>query len=289
MVLRQIVTGAMAFLLPSLLLSHQSGEAFYPSIEGWRISDSVRVFTAENLYSFIDGAADAYLMQDFDTLTVAYYTRGDTSVTAEIYRHRTEENAYGIYCQERTSAVEELPIGIEGYYAETVLNFVVGRTYVKLTSFTLGSREKEGLSTIAKAVAGTLDGTRNRPALFDCFPEEGQVRKSEKFVGRDFLGYTFFRRGYLVDYRIASTSFQIFLIQRDDSASCDSLLSAYTRRPAEAGIVNIRDPYWGNVMIERYGTTLIGLIGTIPKAAAAGLFDAVHTKIQHIRKSRHEK
>ncbi len=282
--------GVCLFLLLIQGLAAKPADDLFPIIKGWKRSDTIKVFTPDNLYRFIDGAADAYLMQDFERLTVANYTRRFSSITVEIYKHRTEQHAYGIYSQERTSSVEYLPIGIQGYYAETILNFVIGTTYVKLTSFNLTDNEKNILRSIAKAVAKKIGGRTTPPPMFTCFPAKGLVPHSNRFIGKDFLGYPFFHSAYTADYQIDSVSFELFVIDLHDSAECRSAWKEYlksiklTMDILPSGTITVHDPYQGITTFNIKGNIIYGIIGNVPVAYTKSTFNAVHDCIQSSKK-----
>ena len=71
----------------------------------------------------------------------------------EAYRHRTPEDAFGIYSQERLPDGNFLTIGAEGYIDPHILNFVTGRYYVKINSFKTGAEDREVLQLFAKKIA----------------------------------------------------------------------------------------------------------------------------------------
>ena len=74
----------------------------FPEIKGWKQSGEVQTFAPKTLYEYINGAADLYLMYDFEELKVEeYQNEKKASVTVEIYRHKTPTHAFGIYSQER--------------------------------------------------------------------------------------------------------------------------------------------------------------------------------------------
>ncbi len=249
----------------------------FPAVEGWGRPDSPRVYTRETLYELIDGAADVYLTFDFDRVTAGYYTRGDTTVTVEIYSFASERDAYGIYSLERTPSVEFLPIGIQGYYAETVVNCVIGRSYIKCTSFQLGAQERTVLTKIAESMARALGGTTARPRLFSCFPAAGLVRNSERFVAANFLGYPFLHSAYIADYQTDSAAFQLFILEAKDTADCGAMWRAYAAQAgdtgASSGAMTVADPYQGSLSLTVSGSVIIGIIGNPPAASAA---EAVH-------------
>ncbi len=263
-------------------LFSQTFDQLYPTIGTWKRSDTVKVFSPANLYNFIDGAADGYLALDFERLTVAYYNKGDTSITVEIYKHKTERDAYGIYSQERSSSVEYLPIGVQGYYAENVLNFVIGQTYIKLTSYKLGKRDKEFLNMIANKIAKHLGGSTTRPRMLDRFPSAGLQQNSERFIGKNFLGYTFLHSAFLADYKVDSAQFQVFIIEADNHDDCRNMWLQYldfNKRlfdSSETGIITFTDPYQGKISLQVTQNTIIGIVGDIPQKILSSVFDEFH-------------
>jgi hypothetical protein len=114
-------------------------------------------------------------------LKVAEYgNEKKASVIVEAYRHRTEEDAFGIYSQERLPEGNFLSIGAEGYIDKNILNFVTGRYYVKINSFKTGAEDREVLQAFAKKMAEG-SGERGRlPYILSVFPAEGKKSHSEK-------------------------------------------------------------------------------------------------------------
>ena len=96
----------------------------FPEIKGWTQSRQVLTFIPKALYEYINGAADLYLMYDFQELKVAeYLNEKKASVIIDVYRHKTPTHAFGIYSQERLSNANFLDIGAQGYIEKNVLNF----------------------------------------------------------------------------------------------------------------------------------------------------------------------
>ena len=117
----------MGFCLFPPTADSQAPSSLFPEMPGWKKPDAIQVFIPDNLYDYINGAADLYLTYDFKELQVAEYVRDDkASVIIEIYRHGSPTNAFGIYSQERLTNADFLDIGSQGYYEEKVLNFLSG-------------------------------------------------------------------------------------------------------------------------------------------------------------------
>ena len=108
---------------------------FQPKYDQWQLSDSIRVYNPDNLYDYIDGAADAYLSYDFEELLVATYNgTNEKYITVEIYRHKTPTHAFGIYALERPTSDKFYNIGAQGYHEEGILNCLCGQYYIKISS-----------------------------------------------------------------------------------------------------------------------------------------------------------
>lgn len=94
----------------------------FPEIAGWKNTAEIQTFIPKTLYEHINGAADLYLACDFEELKVAEYgNEKKASVIVEAYRHRTEEDAFGIYSQERLPDGNFLSIGAKGYIDQHIL------------------------------------------------------------------------------------------------------------------------------------------------------------------------
>ncbi|MCK7485355.1 MAG: hypothetical protein MZU97_07190 [Bacillus subtilis] len=107
----------------------------FPAIPGWRLTGPPIVYTPDNLWDFIDGAAESYLAYSFVDLQVGEYVSPESvAVRVELYRHADPDNAFGIYATERAPGYSFLKVGAQGYEAEGILNFLTGRYYVKLST-----------------------------------------------------------------------------------------------------------------------------------------------------------
>ena len=90
-----------------------SSAAGFPDIDGWQPAGEVRTYDASNLWEYINGAADAFMMYGFEQLQVRDVSAGGVTVTANIYDMGTPLNAFGIYRAESPKGVESLDVGVE--------------------------------------------------------------------------------------------------------------------------------------------------------------------------------
>jgi hypothetical protein len=148
----------------------------FPEVTGWKQSGEVQTFDPKTLYEYINGAADLYLAYDFEKLQIEeYQNEKKASVTIEVYRHKTPNDAFGIYSQERLPESSYLDVGTQGYSDKEVLNFFTGRYYVKITGYKIESGEQEAMLSFAKKVAENLGGKGAFPSALASFPAEGKM------------------------------------------------------------------------------------------------------------------
>jgi len=239
----------------------------FPEVSGWKQSGEIQTFTPKTLYEYINGAADLYLMYDFEKLKMAeYVNEKKASVTVDVYHHKTPTHAFGIYSQERLPNANFLDIGAQGYIEQNILNFLIGPYYVKINSFNTGAKDKEILLTFAKKVAENLGEKGTFPSILTTFPAEGKVKNSEKFVAKDFLGYSFLYLAFSADYELSDKKFKLFIIEGADKNECKTMIEKYLqsikspRKEVAEGRYIFSDPHHGEIELHWKGRHLWGIL-----------------------------
>jgi hypothetical protein len=250
-----LLIGCALVNAPSLWASGGEGGAYsFPEMAGWKQSGETQIYSRANLYDYIDGAADLYLKYDFQELKVVDYENDrKASVTIEVYRHKTPVLAFGIYSSERLGNADYQDIGAQGYSEKGVLNFLAGDCYVKMSGVDLGPDEREVLLAFANKLVGNLGGKGPLPSVLSSFPREGEKKNSEKFIAREFLGYSFFHSAFTADYELSGKKFKLFVIEGMDQNDCRNMLQAYLKQTGnlqskvEEGRYQLKDPYHGGM------------------------------------------
>jgi hypothetical protein len=250
----------------SLSLAAGAQPFAFPSVDGWAPAGPPQVFVPDTLYDYINGGSDLYLKYDFEELAVVEYRKDAMSVSAEVYRHRTPDHAFGIYSQERMPSAEFLPIGAQAYYEKTVCNFIQSGYYVKLSGENTGADDRFVLLSFARRISETLPGRSALPAALSAFPMEGKKANAEKFIARDFLGYGFLHSGFTADFERSGRRYQLFVIVGDDPADARAMLQQYLRQikhdaSAVEGAYQVTDPYHGAMALFWKGRHIWGTIG----------------------------
>jgi hypothetical protein len=232
----------------------QGGTYSFPEMAGWKPSGEIQVYSPANLYDYINGGADLFLKYDFQELKVADYENDrKSSVSIEVYRHKTPVHAFGIYSQERLSDANYVEVGAQGYSDKGVLNFLAADYYVKMSSVNAGPDDREVLLAFAKKLVENFGGKGSLPTILSSFPREGEKKNSEKYTAREFLGYPFFHSGYTADYELSGKKFKLFLIEGIDQNDCRNMIQEYLKHTGNLqtkvneGRYQLKDPYHGGM------------------------------------------
>jgi hypothetical protein len=225
------------------------------TVPGFRVTDGPTTYTPDNLFEYIDGAADAFLSFDLQELvSVTYASERKLEVTVDVYRHRDAVRAYGMYALERPAGTTPIPVGIEGHAGPDHLEFVVGAYYVKLVQ--AGGKDPTVLRAFADEIARGLAGTREAPAVLGLFPETGRVPRAEKLAARGFLGHAFLHDAVAVPYDAGGKRVRLFVIEGKDEADVRNMVGRYldaagarSTTVGPAGTATLRDPLNGEVVI----------------------------------------
>jgi len=236
----------------------------------WQPAEQPEQYLPENLFEYIDGAAEAFISYNFQELLVAQYKNESFpagSLTVEVYDMGSGLQAFGMYGAERTPDSTFIPIGVQGYYEEGSLNFLAGRYYIKLMCYDCGPDAEKTLKSLAADIAGRVPDKTGLPLLLAAFPRTGLVANSEKYILRNFQGLSFLQNGFQADYKLDGREFQCFIVDNADEAKAEALAGQYLAnykksgsdiKPLKAGSA-FKDKYLLNVFTARVGRYLCGV------------------------------
>ena len=248
-------------LLLGLVSIGTGSEIEFPDLSGWMRSDTPDHYTEQTLYDYINGAADLYLRYDFRELDVMNYENtGGAFITIDVYEHGDEVNAFGIYSQERLPSSNRIPVGVEGYLEQGILNFLKGRYYVKISGY--GLEGDSLLTAVAVLIEETIEGRSQLLREFSYFPDNGRVQGTEMFIASDYLGHEFLQSVYTVDYDCDGITVTMFLINAADTEGARGIVDSFCSLAEcdddsirySSSVVSLHDPYHqsnGDVFLRR--------------------------------------
>lgn len=257
----------------------EMGDAF-PELAGWQKEGVPDIYTPDNLFEYINGAAEVYLGYSFEKLaTLTYKNKKNQSLTVDIYRHKNQNNGFGIYSQEKPAIGEFLTIGTQGYYEKGVLNFFKGCFYVKMTCFDIEDNDKLLLTSTANRIANRLMAKEHFPLPVLCLPAKSKKKNSEKYIAKNFLGHGFLHSAFIADYQNDGESFQIFIIEADNKVTAKEMIENYLDLVKKKGLeisenngrLEFTDPYYrsqGKMNLKLSGKFVWGLFSKSIETAA---------------------
>ena len=192
----------------------QPEEDHVPVPGGWTAVDEEYRYGRENLWEYINGAAELFLTYRFRELIVADFEQGDLALTVSVYDMGRPLDAFGVFESEKPAGIDPL----DGVGAAAVLQppyrglLLKDRFYVKVEAGG-GDVTAEVLRDALRDIADRLPGRETLPEQLTALPESGRVPGSVAFAGANFLGLDDLRSCLHGDYRLADgTEYRLFVM-----------------------------------------------------------------------------
>ncbi len=243
--------GVLFFI--QVLLPAQNPE--FPEIDNYIIDKGYPVYTPENLWNYIDGAADSYNAMGFRDLHIATYNRGKHSIKLEVYHHASENLAFGMYALERAPSYDFFDLGVQSYHEEGLVHFLKGEYYVKITTNSDKKKILGSLQELAVRTEAVLEGTGEFPAVLSLFPEKGKQANTEMYIAENVLGHEFLHNAFRTNYNVDNNRFTIYLFsdntESENNEMLSRYLSLYNLSPGDdpGGKFYFEDGYNGNIYL----------------------------------------
>jgi hypothetical protein len=235
----------------------------FPELKGYKIVQEYPVYVPDDLWDYINGGADAYLNYGFTDLHIAEYVKGETSIKVEVYHHKDNVYAFGMYALERGPDYHYIKLGVQAYAENSLVNFVKGPWYVKVSTYNEDEETGKILLKLAESLEKNLKGSDKLPDIFTCFPEDGKILNSESFIASSFLGYSFLNEVFTTSYEQDGNSFKLFVLVSESNENSmetekELLSKAKSSNPVEGGSVFMEDKYNGEILIKRVNNRIFG-------------------------------
>ncbi|MDZ7318533.1 MAG: hypothetical protein ONB11_05220, partial [candidate division KSB1 bacterium] len=160
----------------------------FPEIPGWQPLSEVTSYDAENLYEYIDGAADQFLDYGFRRLQTRDFAVDSLKLTVEIYDMGSQLNAFGIYQAERPPDAPGLTWGTEAIVSPPFQCLLLKDVYYVKVNVFEGELSDSSGSRLLAAIAAALPGKADFPAELQWLPTKNMIAGSAGFTRVRFLG-----------------------------------------------------------------------------------------------------
>ena len=248
----------------ALTASCSGGTAGFPEVEGWEQVGDVRVYTAENLWEYINGAAVLFVEYGVRTCTAADLETAGVSVTVDLYEMTSPLGAVGVFKTESSGG----SINLSGATLAAVsppyqARMVKGSTYAKVNVYEGELSESDGRQLL-QGLAASLSGGTTMPGEFSLLPETGKVSGSERYEPVSLLSLVELTDCVYADYEGSAGETWVGFVVLPASASTvwDVLAERWESFEQSGHTVLFREvPYSGLVGVARTGSAMFGVSG----------------------------
>ncbi len=244
-------------------------------VPGWTQSGPARVYTADNLYEYMDGNSEGYFLYNFQEMRGVTCKQGEVTFVIDISDMGDSDFAFGMFTSTRDLRHPQYPVGMGGQIVPRRLIFSKGKYYVEIAANPDGDYTAS-LKLWAAALERSVEGATQPPAAMEWFPAEGQ--QSLRMVPESVLGIRILRRGYLAQYDFGK-AFVVFEETPESASEVMEKLRARFEGSKPASLADeafeATDQYLGRLLIFRKGRNLGGYAltaaGRDPMALAKAL------------------
>jgi hypothetical protein len=253
------------------VLACSDGGSDFPEVEGWTLAGEVLTYDADNLWEYINGAAELFVQYDVQTCRTADLAAGDLVVTVDLYDMGTPLNAFGVFKQENPGGpplARAVMAAVSPPYQAILLK---GATYVKVNAIEGELTDTSGRELL-EALADALPGSTTLPAELGLLPEDGKVAGSDGYQRQGFLGLTELPGCVYAEYSDdGDQTWQGFVVLPPAGSSqasvWDALAEDWTLLEGAGLTVLYRDiPYRGLVGVAMADGSIVGVSGAADQA-----------------------
>ncbi len=246
-------------------------------IAGFRRLGEEQHFTKDNLYERVDGHAEFFIGAGFTGLTVTEYVSAGSrakqaEIEVEVYDMGKGIQAFGVLSDESGDNPKEVSVGAMGFKTSGGVNFIKGRSYVKISAFDV----KTPVLKFAKAFSDTIfsgpPGEDSFDKVFSRFPDLGKVEKT-RFIKEGYRGLDFLHNVIEREYSTGDKKIEVALMT-GSAQEMKVLLASFVDYFRKSGIryeragrdgsevYKVMDKYEGNWFLIPARNTLFGVFGT---------------------------
>jgi Family of unknown function (DUF6599) len=189
------------FVLPLVLLfaSTAAAQEYLNCrlVPGWEQSGTKREYTADNLYEYMDGNAESYLLYGFVRMQGISCMSGDKKLVIDVSEMEDSDLAYGMFASNRDPNQAVANIAMGGQVQPRRASFAKGKYYVEIAASPEGDHTA-ALQAFATKMEASVEGRSTPPEALEWFPKEGLA--SLRLVPESVLGLRQLKRGFVAKY-----------------------------------------------------------------------------------------
>jgi len=271
-------------LLPVVLAAAGSTVAQTPScglFAGWQQRGESRLFEGDNLFEYMDGNSEGYLVYGFVRMKGVTCTKGSDTLVFDISEFGDAESAWGMFLANRDIEKPIEPVGTGGQAVPRKVTFAKDKYYVELAAESDRDHTAE-LREMARIADAGISGSTARPEPLAWFPPEGLAGGTARLAPESVLGIRLLKRGYVGRYGDAKA----FVVTEESAEAAKATFARLKARFEGAGTVDFgdeafraKDEYLGNLCMFRKGRRMGGYANVPEGQDASALARALAARI----------
>jgi hypothetical protein len=254
-----------------------SEESGFPEIAGWTQAGEVLSYDADNLWEYINGAAELFVSYDVQTCQTTDLTAEGLGVTVDLYDMGTPLNAFGVFEREASGETVETPGAAAAMVSPPYQALLLkGSTYAKVNVFE-GELDLETGEALLTALADALPGQGSLPPELGLLPAEGKVQGTESYQAEAFLGLVELTDCVFAEYGgEGEEPWQGFVVLPESASAVWGTLAGEWNSVESGGseILFREVPYRGFVGVLRTDEGMFGVSGAEDQAALLARLEA---------------
>jgi len=259
-------------------------------LSGWQVQGSPYAYQSDNLYQYIDGAADQFIAYGFKRLYGAEYickTNKQESLVIDVYDMGSQLSAFGMFTSKKDPASASPGIGAESFGNDQYVVFYKDRFYVEIQPRISSENNRLIPQRAARLVAQKISGTSMRPTVLKVFPEADKIAGSENYIVGGILGHAFLPQGVMSEYHSNGEVVKAFIAPFPSPSDAQTafeqykqFLSALGKPVDQNNTVGERsfcaqEPYHKNIIVAQQGCFVAGMTELSSPQQGRGLMENI--------------
>lgn len=263
--MKRTICGALVILLAvsAMPVAAQPPGVDVPALDGWAAVDEQYRYGRDDLWEYINGAAELFLSYGFRELTVADFERGDEALTVSVYDMGAPLDAYGVYETEKPDKAEVVADAGSAALVQPPYRglMIKDRYYVKIEAGG-GDVSAEAFAGALRDVAAGLPGEDGLPPELLALPETDRVPGTVSFTGSDYLGLEDLASCLHADYRNAEgVEYGLFVMTPTEAFLGNASGKWKESSHGDQRVFSRKIPYRGVIVLMGDGERMIGVSG----------------------------
>jgi len=227
-------------------------------VPGWTQQGDARSYQAENLFEYMDGNAEGYVLYGFQSMRGVTCVKSGVTLVIDVSDFGDSDSAFGMFSANRDLRLPAAKLGMGGQIVPRRAIFAKGQYYVEVAANPEGDHTAT-LQSWTAALEKAVEGSNDPPVALSWFPSEKQ--QSLRLVPESVLGIRLLKRGYVAQYEFGKA----FVVMEATAESAGALMEKLRARFGGTTAVAVADEafklddkYLGQVCIFRKGRFLAG-------------------------------